>query len=60
MMRFAFGVFVGAVGYWAYGQGLLRFPKQDVLDRVMPGASSKIVRPTPQEVSGRPAEPIPS
>jgi hypothetical protein len=64
MMRFLFGVAVGALGYWAYEQGMLPFGSQDVLDQVMPGggssANSEIIRPTPAEVSGRPAEPIPS
>jgi hypothetical protein len=64
MMRFLFGVAVGALGYWAYEQGMLPFGSKDVLDQMMPGsgsgASSDIIRPTPAEVSGRPAEPIPS
>jgi hypothetical protein len=64
MMRFLFGVAVGALGYWAYEQGMLPFGSKDVLDQMMPGsgsgASSDIIRPTAAEVSGRPAEPIPS
>lgn len=64
MMRFLFGVAVGALAYWAYEQGMLPFGSHDVFDQVMPGAGSntdsEIIRPTPAEVSGRPAEPIPS
>ena len=63
MMRFLFGVALGAGGYWAYKQGLLPFGAQDVFDKVMPtdmASTPEIVRPTPQEISSRPAEPIPS
>jgi len=66
MMRFLFGVAVGAIGYWAYEQGLLPFGAHDVFDQITPGTNtdtsttSEIIRPTPSEVSGRPAAPIPS
>jgi hypothetical protein len=64
MMRFLFGVAVGALAYWAYEQGMLPFGSQQVFDQMMPGsgsnATSEIIRPTPAEVSGRPSEPIPS
>ena len=62
MMRFLFGVVVGAIGYWAYEQGLLPFGAHDVFDQITPGTntSTEIIRPTPSEVSGRPAAPIPS
>ena len=66
MMRFLFGVAIGALGYWAYEQGLIQLPfgSRDLFDQVTPnytsGASSEIVRPTPSEVSGRPSAPIPS
>ena len=61
-MRFLFGVAVGALAYWAYEQGMLPFGSQDLVDQVVPGssASGEIIRPTPGEISGRPAEPIPS
>jgi hypothetical protein len=62
MMRFLFGVVVGAIGYWAYEQGLLPFGAHDVFDQITPGTNTntEIIRPTPSEVSGRPAAPIPS
>ncbi|HEV7666279.1 MAG TPA: hypothetical protein VGQ62_22285 [Chloroflexota bacterium] len=60
MMRFLFGVAIGAGGYWAYKQGLLPFSAQDVFEQVMPGGNAEIIRPTPHEVSSRPVEPIPS
>jgi hypothetical protein len=55
MMRFMIGLAVGALGYWAYEHGLL--PTQMTTNVF--GGESTIIRPTPQEVSGRPAEPIP-
>jgi hypothetical protein len=66
MMRFLFGVAVGALGYWAYQQGLIQLPfgSRDLFDQLTPdstsGPSSEIIRPTPSEVSGRPSAPIPS
>ena len=62
MMRFLMGVVVGAAGYWAYKQGLLPFGTSNAVTNVMGGSSppSEIIRPTPHEISSRPAEPIPS
>jgi hypothetical protein len=60
MLRFLFGVAIGALAYWAYDKGMLPFGSRDLFDQITPGAGSEIVRPTPQEVSGRPAAPIPS
>lgn len=67
MMRFLFGVAVGALGYWAYQQGYfeqlpfqLPFGSPDQMGQDAGDADGQIVRPTPGEISGRPSEPIPS
>lgn len=72
MFSFIFGAAVGAVGYWAYQQGMLPIgsggsshsdsSSMDMgssMSGSMSGGSSPIVRPTAHEVSERPAEPIP-
>ena len=63
MLRFLFGVTLGALGYWAYSQGWLPFGSKDLFEQMSgPSAasSSPIIHPTPHEISSRPAEPIPS
>jgi len=60
MLRFLFGVAIGALGYWAYENGMLPFEPRQVFDQIKQGGGSQIVRPTPEEISGRPAAPIPS
>jgi hypothetical protein len=58
MMRFLIGVAVGVVGYWAYERGMLPGPWTS--EQFGMSESSPIIRPTAQEVAGRPSEPIPS
>jgi hypothetical protein len=60
MMRFMLGVAIGATAYWAYEKGWLPFTAGHTVDQVMSSGDSEIIRPTPHEVSSRPAEPIPS
>jgi hypothetical protein len=54
MSRFVIGLAVGVLGYWAYERSLLPGPW------TAPNEPSPIIRPTPQEIAGRPSEPIPS
>jgi hypothetical protein len=60
MMRFVIGVVIGVVGYWAYEQNLLPRPWESDGSSQTYSENSPIVRPTAQEVAGRPSEPIPS
>jgi hypothetical protein len=60
MMRFVIGVVVGVAGYWAYEQSLLPKPWASDTSSETYSDSSPIIRPTAQEVAGRPSEPIPS
>ena len=53
MTRFLIGMVVGLLGYWAYERSLLPMPKTSEQSQ------SPIIRPTAQEVAGRPSEPIP-
>jgi hypothetical protein len=59
-MRFILGVIVGALGYWAYEKGMLPIDALQSYASEMTSGGSTIVRPTPHEVTARPAEPIPS
>ena len=58
-MRFIVGLAVGAAGYWAYQQGWLSSFGLGGSSSTSLESDSTIIRPTPQEVAGRPAEPIP-
>ena len=58
MMRFVIGVVVGALGYWAYAQNRVPSP-WSTTEPSAASQSSPIIRPTAQEVAGRPSEPIP-
>jgi hypothetical protein len=60
MMRFVLGIVVGVLGYWAYERSLLPNPLSSGGEQFGLSDNSPIVRPTPQEIAGRPSEPIPS
>jgi hypothetical protein len=70
MTRFLFGLVVGVLGYWAYERDLLPSQVSEVLEGLLSSvglgrgqpaqeSGSSIIQPTPQEVAGRPSEPIP-
>jgi hypothetical protein len=63
-MKFLLGLGFGAFGYWAYRSGKLQSivngapePVQQMFNSVQQAPT--IVTPTPAEVAGRPAEPLP-
>jgi hypothetical protein len=58
MLKFLVVMGIGALGYWAYKQGMLPASAREMVDRVMPH-ESPIITPTPHEIAGRPSEPIP-
>ena len=62
VMKFFLGIFLGAVGMWAYRTGKLDTLKQrspDTVKQAFNNPASTIAHPTPAEVAGRPDEPLP-